>query len=47
MVNLGALNLFDSLLKSWKKELDCVNHVIYTPDIQNINHECPSHNETI
>ncbi len=32
MVNLGALNLFDSFIKKLKKALDCVNHVIYTPE---------------
>ncbi len=33
MVNLGALNWFDSFIKKLKKALDCINHVIYTPDI--------------
>ncbi len=28
MMNFGALNGFDSLLKS--KALECINHVIYT-----------------
>ncbi len=32
MVNLGALNWFDSFIKMLKKALDCINHVIYTPD---------------
>ncbi len=32
MMNFGALNWFDSLLKSWRKALDCINQYIYTPD---------------
>ncbi len=32
MVNLGALNCFDSFIKIFlKKALDCINHVIYIP----------------
>ncbi len=30
MMNFGALNLFDSCIKKFKKTLDCINHVIYT-----------------
>ncbi len=33
MVNLGALNWFDSFIKKLKKALDCINYVIYTPDV--------------
>ncbi len=32
MANLGALNWFESFIKKLKKALDCINHVIYTPD---------------
>ncbi len=32
MVNLGALNWFDSFIKTLKKALDSINHVIYTPE---------------
>ncbi len=31
MVNLGALNWFDSFIKKLKKVLDCINDMIYTP----------------
>ncbi len=49
MVNLGALNWFDSFIKNLKKALDCINYVIYTPcnvsmDIKHVNeyHSIPS-----
>ncbi len=32
MVNLGALNWIDSFIKMLKETLDCIIHVIYTPD---------------
>ncbi len=32
MMNLSSLNWFDSFIKKLKKALDCINHVIYTPD---------------
>ncbi len=33
MVNLGALNRFDSFIKKLTKALNYINHVIYTPEV--------------
>ncbi len=33
MVNLGALNWFNSFIENLKKALDCINHVVYTPEL--------------